>query len=79
VYWDPFDRDIARDPYPVYRRMRAEAPLYYNDRHDFYALSLWDDIDRGLRDWTTLSSSRAVGDFFNSLLDDCRCPEAEIG
>jgi cytochrome P450 len=58
VYWDPFDRDIARDPYPIYRRMRAEAPLYYNDRHDFYALSLWDDIDRGLRDWTTLSSSR---------------------
>jgi cytochrome P450 len=38
--------------------MRAEAPLYYNDRHDFYALSLWDDVDRGLRDWTTLSSSR---------------------
>jgi cytochrome P450 len=58
VYWDPFDGDIARDPYPIYRRMRAEAPLYYNDRHDFYALSLWDDVDRGLRDWTTLSSSR---------------------
>src|SRR5215831_5975478 len=38
--------------------MRADAPLYYNDRHDFYALSLWDDVDRGLRDWTTLSSSR---------------------
>lgn len=58
VYWDPFDRDIARDPYPVYARMRAESPLYYNDRHDFYALSHWDDIDRGLRDWATLSSSR---------------------
>jgi cytochrome P450 len=58
VYWDPFDGDIARDPYPIYRRMRAEAPLYFNDRHDFYALSLWDDVDRGLRDWTTLSSSR---------------------
>ena len=49
VYWDPFDRDIARDPYPIYRRMRAEAPLYYNDRHDFYALCLWDDVDHGLR------------------------------
>jgi len=58
VYWDPFDRDIARDPYPIYRRMRAEAPLYVNDRHDFYALTLWDDVDRGLRDWTTFSSAR---------------------
>src|SRR5438270_13109490 len=58
VYWDPFDRDIALDPYPVYRRMRAEAPLYYNERHDFYALSLAEDIDPALADWRTFSSSR---------------------
>ncbi|WP_067682748.1 cytochrome P450 [Nocardia miyunensis] len=58
VYWDPFDRDIAGDPYPVYQRLRAEAPLYYNDRHDFYALSRHDDIDRALLDWQTFSSSR---------------------
>ncbi|MFF3569969.1 cytochrome P450 [Nocardia jiangxiensis] len=58
VYWDPFDRDIAGDPYPVYERLRAEAPLYYNDRHDFYALSKHDDIDRALLDWQTFSSSR---------------------
>jgi hypothetical protein len=25
VYWDPFDRAIARDPYPVYRRLRAQV------------------------------------------------------
>ncbi|WP_067903607.1 cytochrome P450 [Nocardia vaccinii] len=58
VYWDPWDRDIADDPYPVYRRLRAEAPLYYNERHDFYALSRHDDIDRALLDWKTFSSSR---------------------
>jgi cytochrome P450 len=58
VYWDPFDRDIAWDPYPVYRRMRAEAPLYFNERHDFYALSLADDIEPALTDWRTFSSSR---------------------
>jgi cytochrome P450 len=58
VYWDPFDREIARDPYPVYRRLRSEAPLWYNDRHDFYVLSRWDDIDRGLKDWATFSSAR---------------------
>jgi len=58
IYWDPFDREIAKDPYPIYTRMRAEAPLYYNDRHDFYALSRCDDVDRGLTDWKTFSSSR---------------------
>ncbi|MFC8531476.1 cytochrome P450 [Nocardia sp. NPDC057227] len=58
VYWDPFDRDIARDPYPVYARLRAEAPLYYNATHDFWAVSRYDDVDRALLDWRTFSSSR---------------------
>ncbi|MEV0358692.1 cytochrome P450 [Nocardia sp. NPDC050697] len=58
VYWDPFDRDIARDPYPVYARLRAEAPLYYNATHDFWAVSRYDDVDRALLDWRTFSSAR---------------------
>src|SRR5262245_11585543 len=51
VYWDPFDREIAKDPYPIYQRLRAEAPLYYNGRHDFYVLSRNDDVDHALTDW----------------------------
>ena len=58
LYWDPFDREIAADPYPTYRRMREEAPLYHNDKHDFFALSRSEDVQRGLTDWPTLSSSR---------------------
>jgi cytochrome P450 len=58
VYWDPFDREIAADPYPMYARMRAEVPLYYNDRHDFYAMTRWDDVENGLTDWETFSSAR---------------------
>ncbi|MBB5916074.1 cytochrome P450 [Nocardia transvalensis] len=58
AYWDPFDPAIARDPYPIYERLRAEAPLYYNETHDFYALSRADDVDRALLDWETFSSSR---------------------
>ena len=38
VYYDPYDVDIDRDPYPVFRRLREEAPLYYNEPHDFYAV-----------------------------------------
>jgi cytochrome P450 len=58
VYWDPFDRGIADDPYPIYERMRAEAPVYYNDKHDFYALTHADDVERALTDWKTFSSAR---------------------
>src|SRR5262245_61665077 len=57
-YWDPFDREIAADPYPVYARLRDEAPLWYNERHDFYTLSRWDGVDGGLKDWATFSSCR---------------------
>ncbi len=58
MYWDPFDRGIAEDPYPIYRRMRTESPLFYNNRYDFFALSRAEDIDRSLTDWRTFSSAR---------------------
>jgi len=58
VYWDPYDAEIARDPYPVYGRLRDEAPLYYNEPHDFYAVSRHADVERSLPDWRTFSSAR---------------------
>src|SRR5262249_8492086 len=39
VAYDPYDLAINTDPYPVFRRLREEAPLYYNEQFDFYALS----------------------------------------
>ena len=51
VYYDPYDVDIDADPYPTFRRMREEAPLYYNERHDFYALSRFADVERAGRCW----------------------------
>ena len=47
VYYDPYDLEIDADPYPMFRRLRDEAPLYYNEQHDFYALSRFDDVERG--------------------------------
>ena len=58
LYYDPYDREIDADPYPVYRRLREEAPLYYNEPHDFYAVSRFDDVQRGLLDRETYSSAR---------------------
>ena len=45
IYYDPYDPDLQRDPYPVFRRMREEAPLYYNEQHDFFAVSRFDDVE----------------------------------
>ena len=58
VYFDPFDLDIKADPYPVYRRLRDEAPLYYNQRHDFYLVSRYDDVQRCLAEQDVFLSSR---------------------
>jgi cytochrome P450 len=58
LYYDPYDVEIDADPYPVFRRLREEAPLYYNAIHDFYAVSRYDDVERGLVDKVTFSSAR---------------------
>ena len=39
VYYDPYNVELNADPYGMFRRLREEAPLYYNEQHDFYALS----------------------------------------
>ena len=58
VYYDPFDVDIDADPYPTFARLREEAPLYRNEQYDFWALSRFDDVEKGLVDWQTFSSAR---------------------
>lgn len=59
VYYDPYDIDIVTDPYPTYARLRDEAPLYYNERYDFWALSRHADVEKALLDWQTFSNSRS--------------------
>lgn len=60
VYWDPYHPDIWKDPYPTFRRLREEAPLYFNEEHGFYALSRFDDVRSGLLDSATFSSARGT-------------------
>jgi cytochrome P450 len=55
--WDPYDTSIAANPWPVWNRMREQAPLYYNPEHDFYAVSRFADVERVLTDPVTFSSS----------------------
>jgi len=58
LYYDPYDVEINANPYPVYKRLREEAPLYYNEQYDFYAVSRYDDVERGLKDRDTFISGR---------------------
>ena len=60
VYYDPYDRALCEDPYPAFRRLRDEAPLYYNEAYDFYAVSRFDDVEASLVDRATFSSERGV-------------------
>ena len=60
VYYDPYDLKIHADPYPTFRRLREESPLYFNDDHGFYALSRFNDVEKGLVDHATFSSAHGV-------------------
>jgi cytochrome P450 len=60
VYFDPYDVEINANPYPVFARLREEAPLYYNAQHDFYAVSRYEDVNRGIVDHGTFSSAKGA-------------------
>jgi cytochrome P450 len=60
VYYDPYDVEINADPYQAFKAIREEAPLYYNEQHDFYALSRFSDVDDALVDHATFSSARGA-------------------
>ena len=61
VEFDPFSSVFFDDPYPTYRRLRDEAPVYSNDQYGFVALSRYDDVVSAHRDWETYSSTRWRG------------------
>ena len=42
--FDLFSQEFFDDPYKIYRRMRAEAPVYYSEQYDFYALTRHEDV-----------------------------------
>ena len=72
IYYDPYDFEIDVDPYPVWRRMRDEAPLYYNEKFDFFALSRFHDVEQCLRDWRTYRSGK--GSVLDAIKLDLELP-----
>ncbi len=60
VEYNPYSYEAHEDPYPIYARLRTEAPVYRNEELDFWALSRHADVMEGFRDATRLSSSYGV-------------------
>jgi cytochrome P450 len=56
--YDPYTAVNLDDPYPLYARLREEAPLYYNEEYDFFAVSRYEDCERGLKDAARFISGR---------------------
>lgn len=68
---DPYSYDFHENPYPYYKRLRDEAPLYRNDERNFWALTRHADVHKGFRNSTELSNKLGV-----SLDPISRTPEA---
>jgi cytochrome P450 len=70
VRFDPYDAGLIVNPYPMFARLREEAPLYYNAQYDFYALSRFADVNKALVDHDTFSSARgAILELIKANLD----------
>jgi cytochrome P450 len=76
LYYDPYDFEIDADPYPIWKRLRDEQPLYYNERYDFYAVSRYEDVEKAFVDWKTFSSAK--GTLLELIKSDLEMPPGTI-
>ena len=42
--YDPFSLVVQEDPYPYYRTLRDEFPVYHNPERGFFAISRYADL-----------------------------------
>lgn len=76
LYYDPYDIEIDRDPHPVWKRFRDEAPLWYNDRHGFWMVTRFADVETVMKDWDTYRSGR--GSTLDIIKADIELPSGII-
>ena len=59
-HYDPFSAAIQAEPYPFYRVLRDEHPVYYNEERDFWTLSRFADVQAAARNWQVYSNAQGV-------------------
>jgi cytochrome P450 len=60
LVFDPFSEEFFNGAWETYRRMQEEAPVYYSEEYDFYALTRHADVTAGLKDFETYSSAYGI-------------------
>ncbi|WP_084518028.1 cytochrome P450 [Microtetraspora niveoalba] len=60
MHFDPLSAEQIADPYPIYARLRREAPVFYDEAHDLWIVTRYDHVLAVVRDTETFSSENAV-------------------
>ncbi|WP_232001176.1 cytochrome P450 [Mycobacterium sp. 1165178.9] len=60
IEFDPFSTEFFNGAYDTYRRLRDQAPIYYNAKWDFWALTRYDDVAPATKDHETFSSAKGA-------------------
>jgi len=60
VQLDPYDHAFHWDPYPYYKALRDNDPVYYNEKLGIWLLTKWDDVNRAFRDFKSFINTGAV-------------------
>jgi cytochrome P450 len=58
--FDPFCTGSSDDPYPIYRALQDEHPVYHDEELGFWALSRFADVKTATTDWETFSNANGV-------------------
>jgi len=70
IHFDPFDYEFHENPYPVYRALREEAPIYWNEEIGFWAFSRHADVLTGFKDWEHFSNTGGISLEIGQLNED---------
>jgi hypothetical protein len=60
IHYTPFLPEAMLDPHPLYRRLLEEAPAYYIEEYDGWALSRFEDVWRAMEDTESYGSARGT-------------------
>ena len=74
--YNPYDSETILNPHPLFRRMREEAPLYFSEEFDFYAISRFNDIESTLLNRDVFISRKGVT--LDILKSDMEIPKGTV-
>src|SRR5690348_17237618 len=58
--YDPYTPEFQADPFSVYEWMLEEAPVYYSEKWNWWAISRWDDVRAAALDPDTFLSFEGI-------------------